>query len=37
MPWASCHAKLPAVTELRRQGVNPHVVTDNIAVARAIA
>ncbi|HEY2874418.1 MAG TPA: alanine racemase [Reyranella sp.] len=30
-------SKLPAVTELRRQGVNLRVVTDNIAVARAIA
>src|SRR6476660_3548602 len=30
-------AKLPAVTELRRQGVNLRVVTDNIAVARALA
>jgi D-serine deaminase-like pyridoxal phosphate-dependent protein len=30
-------AKLPGVTELRRQGVNLRVVTDNIAVARAIA
>ncbi|MFI5000422.1 MAG: alanine racemase [Reyranellales bacterium] len=30
-------AKLPAVTELRRQGVNLRVVTDNIAVAKAIA
>ncbi|MBS0524481.1 MAG: alanine racemase [Proteobacteria bacterium] len=29
--------KLPAVTELRRQGVNLRVVTDNIVVARAIA
>ena len=30
-------AKLPAVTELRRRGVNLRVVTDNIAVARSIA
>jgi D-serine deaminase-like pyridoxal phosphate-dependent protein len=30
-------AKLPAVAELRRQGVNLRIVTDNIAVARAIA
>jgi D-serine deaminase-like pyridoxal phosphate-dependent protein len=30
-------SKLPAVTELRRQGVNLRVVTDNIVVARAIA
>src|ERR1700754_1308875 len=30
-------AKLPAVAELRRQGVNLRVVTDNISVARAIA
>ncbi|MCX7362591.1 MAG: alanine racemase [Alphaproteobacteria bacterium] len=30
-------AKLPAITELRRKGVNLRVVTDNIAVARAIA
>src|SRR6187401_3779293 len=30
-------AKLPAVTELRRQGVNLRIVTDNISVARAIA
>jgi D-serine deaminase-like pyridoxal phosphate-dependent protein len=30
-------AKLPAVTELRRQGVNLRIVTDNITVARAIA
>jgi D-serine deaminase-like pyridoxal phosphate-dependent protein len=30
-------AKLPAVTELRRQGVNLRVVTDNLAVAKAIA
>jgi len=30
-------SKLPAVTELRRQGVNLRVVTDNLAVARAIA
>jgi len=30
-------AKLPAVAELRRQGVNLRVVTDNLAVARAIA
>jgi D-serine deaminase-like pyridoxal phosphate-dependent protein len=30
-------AKLPAVTELRRQGVNLRVVTDNVSVARAIA
>jgi len=30
-------SKLPAVTELRRRGVNLRVVTDNIAVARAIA
>ncbi|MDP2334763.1 MAG: alanine racemase [Reyranella sp.] len=30
-------AKLPAVTALRRQGVNLRVVTDNLAVANAIA
>ena len=30
-------AKLAAVTELRRQGVNLRVVTDNLAVATAIA
>ena len=30
-------SKLPAVTELRRRGVNLRVVTDNLAVARAIA
>ena len=30
-------SKLAAVTELRRQGVNLHVVTDNLAVAHAIA
>ena len=30
-------AKLPAITELRRQGVNLRVVTDNISVARSIA
>ena len=30
-------AKLPAITELRRQGVNLRVVTDNLAVATAIA
>jgi D-serine deaminase-like pyridoxal phosphate-dependent protein len=30
-------AKLAAVTELRRQGVNLRIVTDNIVVARAIA
>jgi D-serine deaminase-like pyridoxal phosphate-dependent protein len=30
-------SKLPAVTELRRQGVNLRVVTDNLAVAKAIA
>ena len=30
-------SKLPAVTELRRQGVNLRVITDNLAVARAIA
>src|SRR6185295_8786344 len=30
-------AKLPAITELRRQGVNLRIVTDNLAVARAIA
>lgn len=30
-------AKLPAITELRRQGVNLRVVTDNISVARGIA
>ncbi|MDI1285138.1 MAG: alanine racemase [Reyranella sp.] len=30
-------AKLPAITELRRQGVNLRVVMDNLAVARAIA
>jgi D-serine deaminase-like pyridoxal phosphate-dependent protein len=30
-------AKLPAVAELRRQGVNLRIVTDNISVAGAIA
>lgn len=30
-------AKLPAVTALRRQGVNLRIVTDNVSVARAIA
>jgi D-serine deaminase-like pyridoxal phosphate-dependent protein len=30
-------SKLAAVTELRRQGINLRVVTDNLAVARAIA
>ena len=30
-------AKLPAITELRRQGVNLRVVTDNLPVARSIA
>jgi D-serine deaminase-like pyridoxal phosphate-dependent protein len=30
-------AKLPAIAELRRQGVNLRVVTDNIPVARSIA
>ena len=30
-------SKLPAITELRRKGVNLRVVTDNVAVARAIA
>ncbi|WP_428661615.1 alanine racemase [Reyranella sp.] len=30
-------AKLPAVAELRRQGINLRIVTDNIFVARAIA
>jgi len=30
-------AKLPAVAALRRQGINLHVVTDNLSVARAIA
>jgi D-serine deaminase-like pyridoxal phosphate-dependent protein len=30
-------SKLAAVTELRRQGVNLRVVTDNLSVARAIA
>jgi D-serine deaminase-like pyridoxal phosphate-dependent protein len=30
-------SKLPAVAELRRQGVNLRMVTDNLAVARAIA
>jgi D-serine deaminase-like pyridoxal phosphate-dependent protein len=30
-------SKLAAVTELRRQGVNLRVVTDNLAVAKAIA
>jgi D-serine deaminase-like pyridoxal phosphate-dependent protein len=30
-------AKLPAVSALRRQGVNLRVVTDNLAVAQAIA
>jgi len=29
-------SKLPAVTELRRQGVNLRIVTDNISVARSI-
>lgn len=29
-------SKLQAVSELRRQGINLHVVTDNIAVAQAI-
>ena len=29
-------AKLPAVTELRRRGVNLRIVTDNLPVARAI-
>ncbi len=30
-------SKLPAVTELRRRGVNLRVVTDNVVVAKAIA
>lgn len=30
-------SKLPAVTELRRRGIDLRVVTDNIAVAKAIA
>lgn len=30
-------AKLPAITELRRRGVNLRVVTDNLAVAKAVA
>jgi D-serine deaminase-like pyridoxal phosphate-dependent protein len=30
-------AKLPAVADLRRQGINLRIVTDNISVARAIA
>ena len=30
-------SKLPAVTEIRRRGVNLRVVTDNLGVARAIA
>ncbi len=30
-------SKLPAITELRRQGINLRVVTDNLAVAQAIA
>ncbi|MBS0224234.1 MAG: alanine racemase [Proteobacteria bacterium] len=30
-------SKLAAVTELRRQGINLRIVTDNLAVARAIA
>jgi len=30
-------SKLPAVTELRRRGVDLRIVTDNIAVAKAIA
>ncbi|MGH8432861.1 MAG: alanine racemase, partial [Solimonas sp.] len=30
-------SKLAAITELRRQGINLRVVTDNISVARAIA
>src|SRR6185436_11591880 len=30
-------SKLPAIAELRRRGVNVRVVTDNLAVARAIA
>ena len=30
-------SKLPAITELRRRGVNLRVVTDNLAVAKAIA
>ena len=37
MPSASCPPSCAAVTELRRQGVNLRVVTDNLAVARAIA
>ena len=30
-------SKLPAIAELRRRGVNLRVVTDNLAVAKAIA
>ncbi len=30
-------SKLPAIAELRRQGINLRMVTDNLAVARAIA
>ena len=30
-------AKLPAIAELRRQGVNLRVVTDNLSVARSVA
>src|SRR5260221_14014666 len=30
-------AKLPAITELRRQGINLRMVTDNLTVATAIA
>ena len=30
-------SKLPAISELRRRGVNLRVVTDNLAVAQAIA
>ena len=30
-------SKLPAITDLRRRGVNLRVVTDNLAVAKAIA
>src|SRR6188472_1550152 len=33
----SVPAKLPAITELRRKGVNLRMVTDNLAVAKAIA
>ena len=30
-------AKLPVITELRRQGVNLRIVTDNLIVAKALA